>query len=80
MVNVNVKRTGGPVLVTVVVGHNQRGVHRMFLWQADITGPEALPTDALGNYVVGEAATLDQKVISWEVRIAASTPINTGTI
>jgi len=76
MVNVNVKQNGGPVLVTIAVGHNQINTHRMFRWESDLTNPQPLPTNMSGNYLVGDAATLNQKVISWEVRIAASTPSN----
>lgn len=74
MLNVNVKGAGGDVRAIIFVGHNQVNTHRMFRWEPDLTNPLPLPKDNSGSYFVGNAAMLDQRVISWEVRVAASTP------
>lgn len=74
MLNVDVKGNGGPVTATIVVGHNQRNRHRMFLWDSNLANPQPIPRDASSAYRVGPAGGLDQHVISWEARVAASTP------
>ncbi|HYH06320.1 MAG TPA: hypothetical protein VEK11_04585 [Thermoanaerobaculia bacterium] len=74
MLNTSFNRAGGPITITIVVGHNQMNVHRMFLWDANLANPEPIPRDAAENYQVGPAGSVDQRVMSWEVRIAASTP------
>jgi hypothetical protein len=72
MNNVTVKRIGGPVTSVVVVGSALVGNHRMFLWNADATNPQPVPKDPSSDiYNLGSAAGLDQKILSWEVRVVS---------
>jgi len=72
MDNVTVKRAGGPVTAVVVVGSALVGNHRMFLWNADASNPQPVPKDPESEeYNIGPAAGLDQRILSWEVRMAS---------